>query len=170
MASTAGKCIRFHEKDIRETGRTSQGVKSIALDKGEVVVDMALVKAGCEVLTITENGYGKRTDLSEYTLQGRAGKGVKVGVLNEKTGNVVNLKLVDPENDDIIIVTNKGTIMRVKVDQISKMGRNTQGVIIKKNEKNEIVAAIAAVPHVEEEESEEEEAVEAVEETTQPQE
>ena len=170
MASTAGKCIRFHEKDIRETGRTSQVVKSIALDKGEVVVDMALVKAGCEVLTITENGYGKRTDLSEYTLQGRAGKGVKVGVLNEKTGNVVNLKLVDPENDDIIIVTNKGTIMRVKVDQISKMGRNTQGVIIKKNEKNEIVAAIAAVPHVEDEESEEEEVVEAVEETTQPQE
>ena len=80
------------------------------------------------------------------------------------------MKLVDPENDDIIIVTNKGTIMRVKVDQISKMGRNTQGVIIKKNEKNEIVAAIAAVPHVEEDESEEEEAVEAVEETTQPQE
>jgi DNA gyrase subunit A len=156
MASTGGKCIRFHEKDIRETGRSSQGVKSISLDKDERVVDMAIVKEGQEVLTITENGYGKRTSLDEYTLQGRAGKGVKVGVLNEKTGNVVNLKLVDPEKDDIIIVTNKGVIMRVKVDQISKMGRNTQGVIIKKNEKNEVVAAIAAVPHMEEVEETEE--------------
>lgn len=156
MASTGGKCIRFHEKDIRETGRSSQGVKSISLDKDERVVDMAIVREGQEVLTITENGYGKRTSLDEYTLQGRAGKGVKVGVLNEKTGNVVNLKLVDPEKDDIIIVTNKGVIMRVKVDQISKMGRNTQGVIIKKNEKNEVVAAIAAVPHMEEVEETEE--------------
>lgn len=150
MASTGGKCIRFSEKDVRCSGRTSQGVKSISLDEGETVVDMTLVKEGYEVLTITENGYGKRTDLSEYTLQGRAGKGVKVGVLNDKTGNVVNLKLVDPENDDIMIITNKGVIMRVKVSQISKIGRNTQGVIIKKNDKGEIIASIAAVPHVDE--------------------
>ena len=155
MASTGGKCIRFSEKDVRPSGRNSQGVKSISLDKGEIVVDMALVKPGYEVLTITENGYGKRTDLSEYNLQQRAGKGVKVGVLNDKTGNVVNLKLVDPEKDDIMIITNKGVIMRVKVSQISKIGRNTQGVIIKKNDKGEVIASIAAVPHEEEIEVEE---------------
>lgn len=155
MASTGGKCIRFSENDVRPSGRNSQGVKSISLDKGEIVVDMALVKPGYEVLTITENGYGKRTDLSEYNLQQRAGKGVKVGVLNDKTGNVVNLKLVDPEKDDIMIITNKGVIMRVKVSQISKIGRNTQGVIIKKNDKGEVIASIAAVPHEEEIEVEE---------------
>ncbi len=94
MASSGGKCIRFSEKDIRPTGRTSMGVKSIKLDKGEVVVDMTKVKEDCEVLTITENGYGKRTDISEYRLQGRAGSGILVGKLTEKTGNVVNLKLV----------------------------------------------------------------------------
>ena len=151
MASSGGKCIRFSEETVRPTGRTSQGVKSISLSQGEKVVDMTLVREGYDVLTITENGFGKRSDLSEYTLQGRNGKGVKVGVLNDKTGNVVNVKLVDPENDDIIIITDKGVVMRVKVSQISKMGRNTQGVIIKKNDKGEKIAAIATVPHVDEE-------------------
>ena len=152
MASNGGKCIRFSEETVRPTGRTSQGVKSISLGAGEKVVDMTLVREGQDVLTITENGFGKRSDLSEYTLQGRNGKGVKVGVLNEKTGNVVNVKLVDPENDDILIITDKGVVMRVKVSQISKMGRNTQGVIIKKNDKGEKIAAIATVPHVDESE------------------
>ena len=130
MASSGGKCIRFKEEDVRPTGRTSQGVKSIRMDKGERVVDMTIIKEGCDALTITENGYGKRTDLSEYTLQGRAGKGVKVGVLNDKTGNVVNLKLVNPETDDLIIIADNGITIRVKAGDVSKMGRNTQGVKI----------------------------------------
>ena len=170
MASSGGKCIRFAESTVRPTGRTSQGVKSISLSQGERVVDMTLVREGQDVLTITENGFGKRSDLSEYTLQGRNGKGVKVGVLNDKTGNVVNVKLVDPENDDIIIITDKGVVMRVRVSQISKMGRNTQGVIIKKNDKGEKIAAIATVPHVDEdlEETELGEDGEAVETTENP--
>ena len=170
MASSGGKCIRFAESTVRPTGRTSQGVKSISLSEGERVVDMTLVREGQDVLTITENGFGKRSDLSEYTLQGRNGKGVKVGVLNDKTGNVVNVKLVDPENDDIIIITDKGVVMRVRVSQISKMGRNTQGVIIKKNDKGEKIAAIATVPHVDEdlEETELGEDGEAVETTENP--
>ncbi len=130
MASSGGKCIRFSEEDVRPTGRTSQGVKSIKMDKDERVVDMTIIKEGCDALTITENGYGKRTDLSEYSLQGRAGKGVKVGVLNDKTGNVVNLKLVDPDNDDLIIIADNGITIRVKAGDVSKMGRNTQGVKI----------------------------------------
>ena len=148
MASSGGKCIRFKEEDVRPTGRTSQGVKSIKMDKGERVVDMTIIKEGCDALTITENGYGKRTDLSEYTLQGRAGKGVKVGVLNDKTGNVVNLKLVNPETDDLIIIADNGITIRVKAGDVSKMGRNTQGVkIMRMKDSTSKVSAFTVVPH-----------------------
>ena len=148
MASSGGKCIRFKEEDVRPTGRTSQGVKSIRMDKGERVVDMTIIKEGCDALTITENGYGKRTDLSEYTLQGRAGKGVKVGVLNDKTGNVVNLKLVNPETDDLIIIADNGITIRVKAGDVSKMGRNTQGVkIMRMKDATSKVSAFTVVPH-----------------------
>ena len=148
MASSGGKCIRFSEEDVRPTGRTSQGVKSIKMDKDERVVDMTIIKEGCDALTITENGYGKRTDLSEYSLQGRAGKGVKVGVLNDKTGNVVNLKLVDPESDDLIIIADNGITIRVKAGDVSKMGRNTQGVkIMRMKDATSKVSAFTVVPH-----------------------
>ncbi len=153
MASSGGKCIRFSEEDIRPTGRTSMGVKSIKLDKGEVVVDMTRVKEDCEVLTITENGYGKRTDISEYRLQGRAGSGIKVGVLNDKTGNVVNLKLVHPTEDDVMIISDNGIIIRIKADEISKIGRNTQGVkVMRMKDSNSKVVAFTIVPHQEDEE------------------
>lgn len=156
MASSGGKCIRFNEQDVRATGRTSMGVKSIKLDKDEVVVDMTVVKDDCEVLTITENGYGKRTDLDEYRVQGRAGSGIKVGVLNDKTGNVVNLKLVNPETDDIMIIADNGIIIRVKASEISKIGRNTQGVrVMKMKDENAKVVAFTVVPHQDEEETEE---------------
>ena len=152
MASSGGKCIRFAEEDVRATGRTSMGVKSIRLDKGEVVVDMAIVKDDCEVLTITENGYGKRTDLEEYRVQGRAGSGIKVGVLNDKTGNVVNLKLVNPLTDDVMIIADNGIIIRVKADEISKIGRNTQGVkVMRMKDDKAKVVAFTVVPHQDEE-------------------
>ena len=157
MASSGGKCIRFSEEDIRPTGRTSMGVKSIKLDKGEVVVDMTKVKEDCEVLTITENGYGKRTDISEYRLQGRAGSGIKVGVLNDKTGNVVNLKLVHPLEDDVMIISDNGIIIRIKADEISKIGRNTQGVkVMRMKDENSKVVAFTIVPHQEDEDSQSE--------------
>ena len=152
MASSGGKCIRFAEEDVRATGRTSMGVKSIRLDKNEVVVDMAIVKEDCEVLTITENGYGKRTDLEEYRVQGRAGSGIKVGVLNDKTGNVVNLKLVNPLTDDVMIIADNGIIIRVKADEISKIGRNTQGVkVMRMKDDKAKVVAFTIVPHQDEE-------------------
>ncbi len=155
MASSGGKCIRFAEEDVRATGRTSMGVKSIRLDKGEVVVDMAIVKEECEVLTITENGYGKRTDIEEYRVQGRAGSGIKVGVLNDKTGNVVNLKLVNPLTDDVMIIADNGIIIRVKADEISKIGRNTQGVkVMKMKDDKAKVVAFTIVPHQDEENTE----------------
>ena len=113
---------------------------------------MTIVKDGCEALTITQNGYGKRTDISEYRRQGRAGGGVKVGALNDKTGGVVNLKLVDPENDDVIIISDNGVIIRVRAGEISKMSRNTQGVkVMRIKDGNSKVVAFTVVPHSEEE-------------------
>lgn len=154
LASNGGKCIRFHEADIRDTGRTSMGVKSISLDSGEVVVDATKVRENTEVMTITENGYGKRTDIEEYRLQSRGGKGIKVGVLNEKTGNVVNLKLVSPE-EDVMIIADNGTVIRINADSISKIGRNTQGVkLMRMKDENAQVVSFTVVPR--EEKSEEE--------------
>ena len=126
-ASHEGKCIRFHENDIRAMGRDTQGVRSMELNEGDYVVDMSVIKEDCEVITMTEKGYGKRSDLEDYRLQSRAGKGVKAGVFNDKTGKLVSLKLVN-ETEDIMVITSNGTIIRVSSAEISKFGRDTQGV------------------------------------------
>ena len=126
-ASHEGKCIRFHENDVRAMGRDTQGVKSMELNEGDYVVDMSVIKENCEVITMTEKGYGKRSDLDDYRLQSRAGKGVKAGVFNDKTGKLVSLKLVS-ESDDIMVITSNGTIIRISSSEISKIGRDTQGV------------------------------------------
>lgn len=151
IASTGGKCIRFHEQDIRDTGRSSMGVKSISLDKGERVVDATIVRENTDVLTITENGYGKRTDIDEYRFQARGGKGIKVGVLNEKTGNVVNLKLVSSE-EDVMILADNGVVIRLNADSISKIGRNTQGVkLMRLKDEGSKVVSFTIVPRSDEE-------------------
>ena len=143
MASHEGKCIRFSEKDVRPTGRGSQGVKSMDVS-GDYLVDMAVIKPDCEVITMTENGYGKRSDLDDYRLQGRAGKGIKAGVFNEKTGKLASLKLVSAA-EDIMIITVDGTIIRVAANDISKIGRNTQGVRIMRID-DSVVSKIAITP------------------------
>lgn len=154
IASTGGKCIRFHEQDIRDTGRSSMGVKSISLDKGERVVDATIVRENTDVLTITENGYGKRTDIDEYRFQARGGKGIKVGVLNEKTGNVVNLKLVSSE-EDVMILADNGVVIRLNADSISKIGRNTQGVkLMRLKDEGSKVVSFTIVPRSDEEPAE----------------
>ena len=154
IASTGGKCIRFHEQDIRDTGRSSMGVKSISLDKGEFVVDATIVREDTDVLTITENGYGKRTDIDEYRFQSRGGKGIKVGVLNEKTGNVVNLKLVS-DDEDVMILADNGVVIRLNADSISKIGRNTQGVrLMRLKDEESKVVSFTIVPRSEEEPAE----------------
>ena len=154
IASTGGKCIRFHEQDIRDTGRSSMGVKSISLDKGERVVDATIVRENTDVLTITENGYGKRTDIDEYRFQARGGKGIKVGVLNEKTGNVVNLKLVSSE-EDVMILADNGVVIRLNADSISKIGRNTQGFkLMRLKDEGSKVVSFTIVPRSDEETAE----------------
>ncbi len=129
IASHEGKCIRFSEKDVRPMGRDTQGVRSIMLNDDDIVVDMAVIKEGAEVITMTENGYGKRSDIDDYRMQTRGGKGVKAGVFNAKTGKLASLKLIT-EGEDIMIITDNGTIIRVAASDISKIGRDTQGVRI----------------------------------------
>ncbi len=154
MASHNGKCIRFNEQDVRKTGRGSQGVRSMKLDDGDYIVDMAIIREGCKVITISENGFGKRTDPSEFRIQSRAGKGIKAGNFNEKTGLLVNMKLVG-EDDDIIIIADNGTMIRIRADQVSEIGRNTRGVTIMKLRQGAKVVAMALTPHDEEAEYDE---------------
>ncbi len=149
IASHEGKCIRFSEDDVRPMGRDTQGVKSMSLNKGDIVVDMAVIKEGCEVITMTENGFGKRSDLEDYRMQNRGGKGVKAGVFNSKTGKLANLKLIS-QDEDIMIITNNGTIIRVAAEDISKIGRDTQGVRIMRID-DSTVKKIAITPKNDEE-------------------
>lgn len=149
IASKEGKCIRFSERDVRPMGRDTQGVKAMNLSADDYLVDMLVIKPGFQILTITSNGYGKRSDVEDYRLQGRAGKGIKAGVFNEKTGWLVNLKIVN-ENEDIMVISNNGTIIRMHVADISMIGRNTQGVRIMRLKDSE-VATVAVAPREEEE-------------------
>ena len=140
IASRGGKCIRFSEKDVRPTGRGTQGVKAISLAKDDVVVDMLIVDQNQDLFTLTSLGYGKRTSFDEYRLQSRGGKGIKAGIFNEKTGELVNMKLVTDEND-IMIITTGGTIIRMHADTISRIGRATRGVRVM-NVKGSLVATV----------------------------
>lgn len=164
MASRDGKCIRFAEKDVRAMGRDAQGVKSIKLNDGDYVVDMALVQDGMEVLTVSAGGYGKRTSPDEYRCQGRAGKGIKAGVFNEKTGKLVGLKMIDPAHD-IMMITDSGTIVRVHAEEISCIGRDTQGVRVMRIKGAGEIVSIVTTPH-EDDEPKETENLEQTEETT----
>ena len=145
MASHEGKCIRFAEEEVRPMGREAQGVKSIKLDKGDYVVDMAIARNGREVLTISEKGYGKRSDLIDYRLQSRAGKGIKAGVFNSKTGKLVNLKLIDPEND-VMLIADNGIVIRIRAKDVSKIGRDTMGVRVMKFKGDAQVVCVSESP------------------------
>ncbi|MDR2047521.1 MAG: DNA gyrase subunit A [Clostridiales bacterium] len=153
IASESGQCIRFSENDVRSMGRDAQGVRSIRLAPDDNAVDMTAVKDGYEILTITANGFGKRSDPDDYRLQGRAGKGIKAGVFNEKTGKLVNLKLVSPD-DDLMLIADTGIIIRVKAREISKIGRNTRGVkVMRIKDEGKVVSVAVAAPEVDEREN-----------------
>ena len=137
VASRGGKCIRFSEKDVRPTGRGTQGVKAITLGKEDIVVDMLIIDPNFDLFTLTSLGYGKRSKIDDYRLQSRGGKGIKAGVFNEKTGHLVNLKAVNDEND-IMIITVSGIIIRMHADTISCIGRSTRGVRVMNVKESEV--------------------------------
>ena len=160
VASSAGKCIRFSEEDVRLMGRGTQGVKSMKIDDDDYIVDMTVIRSGCEILTVSQNGYGKRTDLEDYRLQSRAGKGIKAGTFNKKTGRLVNMKQITPD-DDVMVIADNGTIIRMRAKEISKIGRDTQGVrMMKMKGEGSVVCVAVAQPEPEEEEGAEEQSEE----------
>ncbi len=144
LATKEGKCIKFSEQEVRTLSRDTRGVKSIALEKGDHVVDMIAIKPNHNILTVTENGYGKICDPEEYRLQVRGGKGVKAGVFNEKTGKLVNMKQVT-DDEDIMMIASDGVIIRTRAKFISKIGRSTVGVrLMKLKDDNKIVCVAIA--------------------------
>ena len=127
VSTRKGMCIRFNESNVRAMGRASTGVRSIRLDEGDEVIDMAVIEPDSQVLCITEGGYGKRTDVDEYREQGRGGKGIRAMNLTEKTGDMAAM-LVVHEEEDLLLITDDGTIIRTPVSDIRLCGRYTQGV------------------------------------------
>ena len=152
LVSKYGQCIRFKETDVRATGRTSMGVIGMNLEDGDEVVGMQLNTQGSDLLFVSEYGLGKRTSIEEFSCQHRGGKGVKCYRINEKSGNIVGVKAVN-ENQDIMIITTEGIVIRLKVADISLLGRNTSGVKLI-NIDTESGVAVASIAKVRESESE----------------
>ncbi len=144
LATKKGQLIRFHETDVRTTGRSSMGVKGITLGSGDEVVGMQLASQGDSVLAVTENGMGKRTALSEFSLQKRGGKGNLYYRITAKTGNVVSFKLVS-EHQELMLITDRGTIIRLRVQDISEIGRVTSGVKLMGLDKDTHIVSIAKI-------------------------
>ena len=145
IATHDGMAVCFAESDVRPTGRTSMGVRGIRLREGDYVVGGARATAGKAVLTITENGYGKRTPVEDYRITNRGGIGIKNYAVTEKTGKVVGIKVVDG-TEDLLLVTQSGTLIRTDVDSIRLAGRATQGVIVMrlKEEGDQVIALALA--------------------------
>ena len=147
MVTHGGICITFAESDVKPVGRVSQGVIGIRLDDGDYVVGMEpIYDENAYLLAITENGFGKRTELNEYRVQARAGKGVITYKITPKTGNVVGIKVVN-DNDEVLLITDKGIVIRLDVQNISILGRSTQGVTLIRTNDGSKVASIAKAPN-----------------------
>ena len=154
LAVRSGKAIRFPETKVRSMGRSASGVRAITVDhENDEVVGMIVVKEGdgFDVMVVSEAGYGKRSSLEDYRITNRGGKGVKTITVTEKTGELVSLKAVTDE-DDLMIITKKGTMIRMGVNTLRVMGRATQGVRLINLRKGDEIASIAKVPASEEEE------------------
>ena len=154
LVTKYGQCIRFKESDVRSTGRVSMGVRGINLLDGDEVVAMQLNTQGYYLLVVSENGMGKRTSVSEFTCQNRGGKGVKCYKITEKTGNVIGAKAVNEENE-IMMITTEGIIIRLQCSDISILGRITSGVKLINLSDGVTVASFAKVREKEEKNSEE---------------
>jgi DNA gyrase subunit A len=161
LATRQGMSIRFHQGDVRDMGRATTGVKGIELDDGDQVIGMVVLRREATLLVVSEKGYGKRSELADYRVQKRGGKGIITFKVTDKTGPIVALKEVIPD-DELMMITKHGVIIRVPVDGIRVIGRNTQGVrvmnlddgdtlvdvarVVKEDEGTEPVAADEAAP------------------------
>lgn len=155
LVTKRGQCIRFNEKDVRTTGRTSIGVRGMKIDEGDEVVAMQMDIQGPNLLMVSEFGMGKRTSIDEFAPQFRGGKGVKCYKITEKTGNVIGCKAVEP-GTEIMLITTEGIIIRIGVDDISQLGRVTSGVKLMNLDSSKDIR-IASIARVHEEEAGEDE-------------
>jgi DNA gyrase subunit A len=153
LSKRNGKAIRFHEEDVRPMGRTAHGVRGVTLEEDDAVVGMLAVRREASLLTATENGYGKRTPISEYRITGRGGKGIISIQTNERNGRVVAALEVVLE-DEVMLITRNGIVIRTRASEISEIGRNTQGVRLIQLEPGDTLIDVARV----EENGDEEEA------------
>jgi DNA gyrase subunit A len=144
LATSNGMSTRFHQSDVREMGRAAAGVKGIALSSGDRVIDMVVAKRDATLLVVSEKGLGKRSELSEYRVQRRGGKGIITLKKTEKTGRIIALKEVQPQ-DELMMITRKGVIIRLPVDGIRVIGRNTQGVKVMNLDAGDAVVDVARV-------------------------
>ncbi len=150
LSTADGQSIRFKEEQVRPTGRGSFGVVGMRLDAGDKVVSMEILSLGFDVLTVSEGGYGKRTETDEYRLQSRGGKGVITMKTTDKTGRVIGVQQVT-EEDQLMLVTTNGKIIRLRIKDIRVIGRNTQGVCLINLEEGERVVSLARLAEKEEE-------------------
>ncbi|MGH1486437.1 MAG: DNA gyrase subunit A [Cellvibrionaceae bacterium] len=144
LFSSAGKAVRFSEKDVRAMGRTSRGVRGIRLEDGQTVISMVIPKEDGKVLTVSENGFGKRTSIDEYPTKGRAGKGMIAMQCSERNGSVVGAVQVF-DGDEIMLISDQGTLVRTRVDEVSLSGRNTQGVRVIRVKTDEHVIGVERI-------------------------
>ncbi|WP_080832449.1 DNA gyrase subunit A [Cohnella massiliensis] len=145
MGTAQGMSIRFSEQDVRAMGRSATGVKGIQLDENDSVIDMDVVDPERDVLIVTAKGYGKRTPMTEYRTQTRGGKGIKTLNVTDKNGSIVSLKVVQ-DDEDLMIITTNGTLIRMSMSGINTMGRITQGVKLINVKEDESVATVARAP------------------------
>ncbi|MFT6387242.1 MAG: DNA gyrase subunit A [Cellvibrionaceae bacterium] len=149
LFSSAGKAVRFNETDIRPMGRTSRGVRGIRLDEGQSVISMLIPKGDGKVLTVSENGFGKRTVVTEYPTKGRGGKGMIAMQCSDRNGSLVGAVQVF-DGDEIMIISDQGTLVRTRVDEVSLSGRNTQGVRVIRVKTDEHVIGVERIEEPEE--------------------
>jgi len=150
LVTKKGQSVRFREKELRSMGRQASGIKGIRLKKGDEVVAIDVIptkeaKGNKYLLIITENGFGKRTDVKEYKVQGRGGSGIKTANVTSKTGGIVAAKVLSGEEEDLIVISQRGQVIRTKISQIAKLSRSTQGVRLMKLESGDKVASATCV-------------------------
>ncbi len=156
LSTSDGQSIRFKEEQVRPTGRGTFGVVGMKLDPNDKVVNMEILSLGADILTVAEGGFGKRTEMDEYRLQSRGGKGIITMKTTEKTGRVIGVQLVGAD-DQLMLITNAGKIIRLRINDIRVIGRNTQGVRLIDLEEGERVVSLARLAEKEEDDETEEE-------------
>lgn len=162
ISTEAGQAIRFHEKDARPMGRVSRGVRGIRLRTGDRVIGMDVVEEGSSIFVISEQGYGKRTKIAQFTPHARGGVGIRSAIVNKKTGNLIGVKSLVDDSHEVIIISEQGQTIRLGLKDIPELGRATQGVRIMRLNDNDKVVSMALVEKTTDDDEDDEEAGEVI--------